>query len=106
MDLKYLDWIYKTYPDPESATGKELDASIQLVKEFPELILCYGMIYKHRSGYRCEKIPHWWAKQKNGEVIDPTINQFRWAVNKMAVYDEIFTYTYQEILNREEECSV
>ena len=52
--------------------GKCREMSEELVSKDPSLTLV-------RGHYHCpfwNKQPHWWVKDKNGQIIDPTKNQF------------------------------
>ena len=52
--------------------GKCKEMSQELVKADPSLTLVRG----HYWCYMWGEQPHWWVKDKDGKIIDPTANQF------------------------------
>lgn len=68
---KYQEWIKKNYPDEHSAYGKCEEATIKMQKEFPELQRVRGFYHCPMWGQRT----HWWLKNSDGRIIDPTGHQ-------------------------------
>jgi len=68
---KYANWIQKKL-ESNDPCGKCEKWCHEMIKVFPELKL-------QRGFYHCliwGKREHWWLKDKNDEIIDPTIKQF------------------------------
>lgn len=74
MNPKYSSWIALHYPDNTGteAYGKCAEATELMVAEFPELLRVRGHYMCAIWGMR----EHWWCETADGEVIDPTANQF------------------------------
>ena len=69
MKNKYEQWIAENTDD---VIGKCEDVTKEMQEVFPEL-------YRVRGFYHCSPIlkrEHWWLKDKNGKIIDPTKKQF------------------------------
>ncbi len=68
--VSYTLWIAQNVPaDP---WGKCEELTKRMALAFPEL-------HRIRGHYNCPidgRLPHWWMLSPNGEVIDPTRNQF------------------------------
>jgi hypothetical protein len=71
MLLKYADWICE-WCFQNNTTGKCEIATIEMLKNFPELIRVRGHYYCSVWGER----EHWWLETSEGGVIDPTASQF------------------------------
>jgi hypothetical protein len=70
MDTKYVDWI-NTNRDKYSQNGCA-EMTLDICEEFPSLT-------RVRGHYICDiwgKWTHWWVIDENGEIIDPTVDQF------------------------------
>lgn len=73
MDRKYKKWIDENYPTGLSCLGKCFQATEKMKEAFPELIRTNGFV--HIPGLDEPRI-HWWMKDSNGFVIDPTAFQY------------------------------
>lgn len=73
MTKKYREWIEATVPTIHYARGRCVTVAKSMQFLFPELRLCKG--YYIEPG-KTIKHPHWWLKNMEGAVIDPTIIQF------------------------------
>ena len=69
MDNIYQKWIDKNVINPHLNCET---ATIEMKNRFPELIRVRGFYCCLIYGKR----PHWWLKNSNGNIIDPTANQF------------------------------
>lgn len=69
METKYLNWISEHVPN---AYGKCSEVTLSMVNAFPELRRVRGWYYCIIWGERM----HWWCVAPNGEIIDPTAEQF------------------------------
>ena len=67
MNDKYLAWISKHYPDKEKALNRCNEAVRNLTSMFWELAVQVG----YANG-----IYHCWAKDVDGNIVDPTAKQF------------------------------
>jgi len=67
--MNYSDWIKKNVQDTQGAC-REVTEYMQ--KEFPHLRRVRGHYYCSTWGER----EHWWLEDGQGNVIDPTRNQF------------------------------
>ena len=65
---KYKEWIDKNYPTRESAVTNCHYACEKMKEVFPELKIVAGWI---------NGAEHWWCKDPNGEVVDPTFAQYQ-----------------------------
>lgn len=72
MNIKYKTWISE-YLTKNNPYGQCAEATLQMQKEFPELIRVRGHYYEPLWGQDRE---HWWLKTKNNEIVDPTSKQF------------------------------
>ena len=77
---KYTDWI-KTHLDM-NCTGKCKEYTELMLRAFPELQLVRGHYYCVAWGRR----EHWWLKDIDGNIIDPTKSQF--PTKGYGVYEE------------------
>lgn len=59
--------------DYEKYRGKCKEMSEDLIKERPELTLVRGHYHSLNGGYVDQ---HWWTKDKEGNIVDPTKKQF------------------------------
>jgi hypothetical protein len=66
---KYQEWIQKNVEG--TGKGKCLEVAQKMLAEFPELILVRGHYIDGK--YR---LPHWWLKTADDEIVDPTAAQF------------------------------
>jgi len=69
--------------DYEKYRGKCKEMSEALIKENPELRLARGWYHCPIDG----KEQHWWCEDKEGNVIDPTVKQFK-TKGAAAYYEE------------------
>ena len=69
-DSKYDKWINENISGSVTGRCKEISQTMQSV--FPELILIRGHYHCMIWGER----QHWWLTTPNGEIIDPTADQF------------------------------
>lgn len=83
---KYNDWIISNYPTPESALNNCAQACHKMKIEFPELIITNGTI---QVGIEKDERSHWWLKNKNDEIIDPTAHQYNLFDMSIVFYNEI-----------------
>ena len=89
MKEKYSIWIIKNYPTPESATLQCKEATLGMVKEFPELKRVRGMVHvKEPYGLNPTKCPHWWLITQEGEIVDPVVHQYPLGIVKYVQLDE------------------
>ncbi len=72
MYAKYSSWMKNLKLDSHTAYGKCELYSKEMNEKFPELILVRGHYDCLLWGLR----EHWWLKDKNGTIIDPTYMQF------------------------------
>lgn len=72
MKQAYSDWIKKHYPTDKEAYGQCQPAAKAMKEAFPELAVTNGFIEDGMWGERA----HWWCKDENGEIVDPTRIQF------------------------------
>ena len=68
----YSEWIQLHGPTSDAAYGKCRQVSHAMVAAFPELRIAYGNYYCPIWGERW----HMWLVAPDGEIIDPTIQQF------------------------------
>ena len=68
----YNEWIKQKDLTKEQAYGACYKTCVEMQAVFPELILTKGYYLCYRRGVR----NHWWLKTEDGQVIDPTKNQF------------------------------
>lgn len=87
MLKKYTDWIAKHVPDAATATRQCSSVSRKMLEAFPELVRVRGHYHCPYTGEH----PHWWLKTADGEVIDPTQQQFQ------SDFGEQFPARYVEI---------
>ncbi len=71
MKEEYRIYIQNTFPTKDSAYGKCENATIQMMKIFPELKRVRGHVDCILRGVK----EHWWLKDGD-EIIDPTSAQF------------------------------
>lgn len=69
---RYDSWILENYPTSDKAYGKCREAAQSMVKAFPELAVTNGFVYDALWGER----EHWWCKDQEGAIVDPTRCQF------------------------------
>jgi len=71
---KYKQWIdtyYGTYTD---ALGRCKEACTEMKRKFPELTVTNGFV---SSAWEENNREHWWLKDLEGQIIDPTRMQYR-----------------------------
>ena len=85
MDLKYQMWIEKNYPNRMASYGACKEATLKMVTDFPELKRKSGQVFV--LGYEHEVL-HWWCEDAEGNVIDPTANQYTDAGYVVMGYEE------------------
>lgn len=69
MIKKYLTWIFDNVEHP---LGRCAEYTERMKQEFPELT-------RVRGHYDCTawgRRPHWWLVDPEGEIVDPTAQQF------------------------------
>lgn len=67
MKNNYQPWVDKNYPTRESQINKCNEAVHLLVSRFSELTVQVGL---------ANRVYHCWARTDEGEIIDPTKEQF------------------------------
>lgn len=85
MKPEYQEWISKNYPDPAYTLGRCKEAVDAMVEVFPELTKTNGFIDLLSSYDRM----HWWCKDAEGNIVDPTAHQFRAYADVIIDYREI-----------------
>lgn len=70
MKEEYQRWIDANVQGSGYAKCQEYTCGMHAV--FPELIICKGFYHCPTWGSRT----HWWLKTMDGEIVDPTKNQF------------------------------
>jgi hypothetical protein len=70
-DDQYTHWISEHYPTTESASLQCAEATLALVRAFPELrrVRGHAMVGVNLRS-------HWWCVTPSGDVIDPTAHQW------------------------------
>lgn len=86
MKLKYKNWINQKFPTAESALNQCKEACIEMKKQFPELILTNGLI---QVGIEKDMRNHWWLRDSNDKIIDPTAHQYNLFNLNIVFYSEI-----------------
>jgi len=69
---KYQEWISQSIPSRAHALGQCAGVTLDMQADFPELIRVRGQYHCPIWGER----DHWWLKDPDGNVIDPTAKQF------------------------------
>ena len=73
----YKNWIDNHYPTKQSAYRACEEATINMSLSFPELKRVCGLAsVEELYGDPPTKTPHWWLKDKNGNIVDPTGHQY------------------------------
>jgi len=86
MKEEYKKWIDKNVPWEQRQVYGTCEKYSKLMKaEFPGLILVKGFFVNNLD----EPFQHWWLKDEEGKVIDPTVHQF------------LFKGTYREVVGEE-----
>lgn len=85
MEEKYRNWIARNYPEPIDALGKCKEATEAMAAAFPELVRTNGFIDIISDSDRM----HWWLKDADGEIVDPTAHQFQCYNDTIIEYREI-----------------
>jgi len=74
MKKRYEDWINSW----NERAGRCHQAALAMVERFPELRLARGYYNYVSPGYPNGKFAeHWWCVDGAGEIVDPTVSQFR-----------------------------
>lgn len=71
--MDYAEWIKENYSEPSSRLGQCRQASERMQKVFPELTITNGEI---EVLYDDNLRIHWWLKDAEGNIVDPTAGQF------------------------------
>ena len=74
-DLKYVCWVTGYKATVARQYGQCYNACSQLIKEFPELRLVRGWAHVDYDGL-LQKEEHWWCEESNGDIVDPTDDQW------------------------------
>ena len=83
MDIKYKTWIdAKVKELGRWVRGSCQHVSKQMVETFPELIICRGYVYDYRYDSTGFQHIHWWCKDSAGNIIDPTVSQFHFVIER------------------------
>jgi hypothetical protein len=86
MKSKYKEWIDKNYPTYQSALAQCVKACKDMVIVFPELKTTNGFAHF----IHCEPRAHWWCKDPEGNIVDPTAHQFpKYLGSPIMDYEEI-----------------
>lgn len=73
VESKYNQWIRDYGLRYDSIRSRCEEATMEMIDEFPELTRVRG----HVSHILSDKIsPHWWCKDEDGTIWDPTSSQF------------------------------
>ena len=67
---QYLEWI-ANYPDSIHRRCVQVTEAMQA--QFPELIICRGLVTIEEN---CREYQHQWLRTVDGEVVDPTAQQW------------------------------
>lgn len=78
-DPKYEKWIKKNVGDPRHRCA---EYTLEMQEVFPELKRIRGHYYAERE------YPHWWLEDVDGNIIDPTVEQFISADGVYIPWDE------------------
>jgi hypothetical protein len=94
--MDYDEWIEAWRTDHPRAAGLCARAVSEMVKAFPELQVVQGKaLIPGVGGYTCFEydpealkedrppiwVPHWWCVSPDGEILDPTADQFTKVLN-------------------------
>lgn len=75
--MTYTNWIAQHYPTAMSAARQCEQATLNIIRDFPELTRVRGLAsVKEPYGLPPTKTPHWWCVDKEGKIIDPTAHQY------------------------------
>lgn len=83
---EYKQWIIDNYPTPNSAINLCREACEKMKEAFPELTLTNGLI---QVGTEKDERTHWWCKDPEGNVVDPTAHQYKIFGMRIVFYNEI-----------------
>lgn len=83
----YENWIKQHYPYSYLAKLQCAEATQSMVAEFPELRRVRGYIY-----IGVHQRPHWWCETKDGEIVDPTVQQYE---TVPVMYEEVPADAYE-----------
>lgn len=88
MKNNYQEWISINFPTPQSARKMCSEATEKMIDEFPELVRVRGLAHvKEPYGLPPTRTPHWWCKDKHGNIIDPTSHQYPTSILKYEPVD-------------------
>jgi len=77
MKSEYQTWINANYPSFESAQLQCVEATKRMIEVFPELKLVKGSVeIEEPFNSPPTNAPHCWCLTENGDIIDPTANQY------------------------------
>lgn len=86
MPNKYDAWIKANYPTMESALGKCHQGVKAMKEQFPELEVTNGFVHFVTH----QKRAHWWLKDAQGNIVDPTAIQYpEYMGEPITEYEEI-----------------
>jgi hypothetical protein len=73
----YFNWINNKYPTPEKARKQCLEATLDMVYDFPELRRLRGhILVEEPFDLPPTKTTHWWCVDPDGNIVDPTAHQY------------------------------
>ena len=78
-------WIEKYNSQHKNVCGKCKEATLEMMKHFPNLKRVRGFVYatSHRKPQE-----HWWCETPDGVIIDPTKKQFEGLIITYEKWDE------------------
>lgn len=82
---KYKEWIRAHYSDFSSALGQCKVACQRMKDVFPELEITNGFVTLMFT----REQTHWWCKDPDGNIVDPTAIQYREGGTPIIDYEEI-----------------
>ncbi len=88
VDPKYGEWIAEyllRFDDPAATLGRCKQAVEEMKEAFPELEIVRGHVYCPQPW---GKRGHWWLKDEEGKIVDPTESQFLCGIYEYEEYRE------------------
>lgn len=76
MESRYRKWIDDNYPADMFVRGLCREACEKMHAEFPELRIACGVVFVPLFPAKDSEQEHWWLVDGNGDVVDPTRQQF------------------------------
>jgi hypothetical protein len=75
---EYVEWLHSHgYGCGMSVQTKCKEVCEEMLKSFPDLILCRGLAWvEEPHGLPPTKTPHWWLQEQDGTIVDPTAHQY------------------------------